>query len=548
MAASPVDPPGPEDQEDGPGYFDDAGPPSDDLVDAFRSAFGGWPRVEQDPNAIVRPDWQEAADWSAVPDDEILNTIRELSVPVVEQRLQRLWGAIGRVIVADSTLSSIHAEVQVESFHNGVPSQSAHLRPNGQSRILINDGVADFTRHVTLTFLSWLEDQSNAAKGPAESSPLEARDEQSTDEGTEYLNWASASPVTRRVLAFECLSIAFGELWQPFNLTGPDQARAMAELSAEWAVLFWMAHEFAHAVRARVAAGESVTLLGEDISHLMDRSEPSMEELLCDSFAYLVASAAAESLDYWIDAAGHAIYFNLTFLAQSLVENWQFIRHARSSTAFVGRWFTLNSIVETFEPSIGESVHATTVAFFREFAHGSNVEWATGRLLEMIESTPFAEVTQSQRRADALLEIEQHDRIVRLYLAPTSAVAHATVWARAMSVGIVTEGMILDAVARWEVPDYNETFLSRDFYLAVEAFRSKLLERLNLLNDDERDALVNPAGNVTFVKWVASWPPMQDPIVARVMHEISSDRYPIVANRTVDEEKPQPPKSRHQPG
>jgi hypothetical protein len=210
MVAFPAEQSGPDEEEE-------SSSDESDFLGVFRSVFGAWPRSQSGQTLDGAKDWRSSVDWSQIPEEEVLKTIQDLSSPAVNARLLRLWGAIGQVVAGDTVLAEIHADVGVESLHNGIPSQSAHIRQAGQSRILVNDGVADFTRHVTLTLLGWLEEQRH---------PIgEAEDEGPKPPITPKSDWAVATPLLRRILAFEGLSIAMGELWQPVDILAERPSR-----------------------------------------------------------------------------------------------------------------------------------------------------------------------------------------------------------------------------------------------------------------------------------------------------------------------------------
>jgi hypothetical protein len=509
------------------------------AAERIRKLFDGWERPAFDPGVNHLADWRESIAWDGT-DDDVFDAIRVRSVPVVEQRLRRLWHEVGKVLASDPVLTRVHGLLRVESLHNGYPTETIHVPSSDDPTILMNDATADFTRHVALTFSSWMYHQQAGA----------------LSDRPDVKAWADAYPVLRRIMAFESWSIAYDGLAQPFEFHPPEQFSLFAEYAVSWSLAFWLGHELIHAVRSQAISTERITLLGEDVTKLIVETDASSEEAMCDRLAFAIARAVPHPEFGDVDP-GFPLQtlINTTFAPLAIAESRRFIRHARGDESFVTRWSLLHDLVRDLEgdPEIAVILFGAGRKFYRETVRGSDASWAKGEILGLVAECNFAELVPSQRNGRATREISELDDVVRLYLMPSSVVAHTA--ERLIETAIVTGAdldsirtaaspkAVADAGADTIVPRYDETFQSRDFFLGADIFRVRYHRWLQTVDDSTRKAIYNPQGGVTFAEWRDTWWLLAHPVYCRVLHEVASDRWPIVAHDTRGEQTPMSPPS-----
>jgi hypothetical protein len=347
------------------------------AAERIRKLFDGWERPAFDPGVNHLADWRESIAWDGT--DDVFDAIRLRSVPVVEQRLQRLWHEVGKVLASDPVLTRVHGLLRVESLHNGYPTETIHVPSSDDPMILMNDATADFTRHVALTFSSWIYQQDAGA----------------LSDRPDVKAWADAYPVLRRIMAFESWSIAYDGLAQPFEFNPPEKFSLFAEYAVSWSLVFWLGHELIHAVRSQANLTERITLLGEEVTELIVETDASREEAMCDRLAFAIAQAVPHPEFGDVDP-GFPLQtlINTTFAPLAIAESRRFIRYAHGDESFVTRWALLHDLVRDLEddPEIAVSLFAAGKKFYRETVRGSDASWAKGEILGLVADCNFAEL------------------------------------------------------------------------------------------------------------------------------------------------------------
>lgn len=504
-------------------------PPSDGAAlprpERLRSLFEGWKGVPHDPSVAYENDWKSSVDWASYAEDEIDEQIRLRSVPVIEQRLRRLWSAIGETVADDPVAARVHASVTVSSLHNGIPLETFYEARHDGGNILVNDAIADFTRHVFLGYTSWTYSRVN------------------TSSSTEARAWGEAFPVVRRILAFENWSIAFGGLVQPFEFDPPGGILAHSVHAAEWSLVFWLAHEFGHALRAAVATGEQVEIAGRDASALLREADGEEAEHLCDLIALRIALTTPHP-EFEGSALTSPLALVFAFLPLVIAEHRHFVRPPRGGASFLRRWSALQALLDRSAPDEDAGEAFRDAIEFLETICFADSTWSDGALLTLVDECVFAAPTPTQTPTD-LHWVSARDDEVRLYLTPSSLVSRsAEILLQEGATPDTRDGWIravLDRSAGVEVPAYDETFLSRDYHLAVDHFRLRF--RAALAGADDLSAVINPRGDVTFSEWTDSWSFLGDPVFRRIAYEIASDPWPLIVHDVRDARQPPAPPS-----
>lgn len=491
-------------------------PPTDwfEALADYREAFGDWERAPPSVERTVRPDWKHGIQWEQLSDEEVARTISSRSNPAVEARLNALWDAVGESVATDSRLLELYETTRVCAVHNGGRFEACLTEHPSGMAIWINDAIGDFARTTSLGLGSWAEAMNPELADGA---------------------WAQAEPVIRRVLQFEGLSLAHGgELWQPFLIRPPSEYGAVAELSSEWAILFWLGHEFAHLIYRRLSTPAQL-VFGETVIAFDPQAPQEQLEVNCDILGLHIATHATSHLDYWSEIVQPQRCLAVTFLAAMHAEKRYFVRPGRHWRRFTYRLTAASTHLQAwrpddFDPFVIASAYLNDALLAKDASSGRN------SLLDLVESCSFVEISESNAgRPEKLKEIWRQDFYTRLWCASTARVMFCT--AESFLLGRETSddevSLLLDCT---ELPPYNEGAFSREVYSKVEFVREFLVRRLHTLSPETRRSILDPASDLAFMDWKAQVEAVDDVLVdpraLRVLHEVASDPWPLIRDDT----------------
>lgn len=486
----------------------------------YRLAFDDWPRRAPVPSEDVGADWKAGIPWGELSDEEVGAVIAERSNKAVEARLERLWEAVGATLVNEPELQELHATTRVFAIHNGCPFEASTVSIANGAAIFVNDAIADFAKSIAVGVQAWIGAASR-----------------NTPNVGSLAEWSAAEPIIRRVLQFEMMSLAFeGGLWQPFDISAPKEIATTATLASEWAVLFWIGHEFAHVIQANLSRPVSMRI-GDQTIHF-DPAIPAWRlEVDCDTLGLIFATEACKRLDYWIPVPNQ-LCLTVAFLAVIVAELRYYVRPGRHTKRFTGRFPIVAEFLHKLEPSDVEPT-VLLMAYLHDVLLATDADPTYGPILSLIEGSPFVSVTQSQRdRPSRLNDIAIHDLHTRVWLASSARVQFCI--SEVLKLDVVTSEVLNDLLKSSELPPYDETGYSRAVYSRIELVRGLLDNLLDGLVDEQRKLIMDPAGTLTFARWAVEAEKanseLGNPLLLRVLHEMASDRSSLIRDNVWDDE------------